>query len=120
MKGFTQIKGLHYFESFAAVVRYESLRMFFAIVAAKELNFWLIDFVGAYLNAEPQGDNYVELPQGYEEIVTRDFPPGDYVLKMRHAMYGTWMPGNAWFNELNKTLTARDMSNPVRTHVLGC
>ncbi len=34
VKGFTQIKGLHYYDSFAAVVQYESLRMFFAIVAA--------------------------------------------------------------------------------------
>ncbi len=36
--------------------------MFFAIIAAHALKFWLIDFVGAYLNAEPQGENYVSLP----------------------------------------------------------
>ncbi len=64
VKGFNQIKGLHYFESFAVVIQYESLQMFFAIVAAQGLDFWLIDFVGAYLNAESQGENYVNLPQG--------------------------------------------------------
>ncbi len=107
VKGFTQIKGLHYFEFFAAVVQYESLRMFFTIIAAKELNFWLIDFVSAYFNVELQGEIYVELPQGYKEVVTQDFSPGDYILKMRHAMYGTMDTGNAWFNKLNKTLTAQ-------------
>ncbi|SJL14141.1 uncharacterized protein ARMOST_17596 [Armillaria ostoyae] len=107
VKGFTQIKGLHYYDSFAAVVRYESLRMFFAVVAAHGLDFWLIDFVGAYLNAEPQGENYVSLPQGYEDIVTRDYPKGEYVLQMLRAMYGTMDAGNAWFHELNNTLTAQ-------------
>ncbi len=107
VKGFTQIKGLHYYDSFAAVVRYESLRMFFAIVAAHALKFWLIDFVGAYLNAEPQGENYVSLPQGYEDVVTRDYPKGEYVLLMMRAMYGTMDTGNAWFHELNNTLVAQ-------------
>ncbi len=79
--------------------------MFFAIVAALGLDFWLIDFVGAYLNAEPQGQNYMALPQGYEDIVTRDFPEGEYVLQMMRAMYGMMDAGNAWFHELNQTFT---------------
>ncbi len=108
VKGFTQIKGIHYYDSFAAVVQYESIRMFFAIVAAHGLEFWLIDFVGAYLNAEPQGENYIALPKGYEDVVTRDYPKGpEYVLQMRRAMYGTMDAGNAWFHELNQTLTSQ-------------
>ncbi len=106
VKGFSQIKALHYFKSFVVVVRYESLRMFFAIVAAQGLDFWLIDFVRAYLNAEPQGENYVNLPQGYEDVITRDLPPGDYVLRMCRVMYGTMDAGNAWFHELNKMFAA--------------
>ncbi len=104
VKGFTQVKGLHYYNLFAAVVRYESLQMFFAIIAAHGLKFWLIDFVSAYLNAEPQGENYVSLPQGYEDVVMRDYPKGEYVLQMMRAMYGTMDAGNAWFHELNNTL----------------
>jgi hypothetical protein len=53
VKGFDQIHGEHYFKSFAAVVRYDSVRMLFAIIASHGLDFWLIDFVGAYLNAKP-------------------------------------------------------------------
>jgi hypothetical protein len=34
VKGFTQKLGEHYFESFAAVVKYDSVRMLFAIIAA--------------------------------------------------------------------------------------
>jgi hypothetical protein len=54
MKGFTQRLGEHYFESFATVVRYDSVQMLFAIIAACGLDFWLIDFIGAYLNSKPQ------------------------------------------------------------------
>lgn len=76
--------------------------MFFAIVAAQGLDFWLIDFIGTYLNAKPQGENFVSLLQGFEDIVTYDYPPGDYVFRMCRAMYETMDAGNAWFNKLNK------------------
>ncbi len=108
MKGFTQIKGIHYYDSFAAVVQYKSIQMFFAIIATHGLEFWLIDFVGAYLNAELQGENYIALPKGYEDVVTCDYPKGpEYVLQMLRAMYGTMDVGNAWFHELNQTLMSQ-------------
>ncbi len=55
----------------------------------------------------------MKLPQGYEEVITQDFPSGDYILKMQCAIYGTMDAGNTWFNELNKTLTAQG-------HVQSC
>jgi Reverse transcriptase (RNA-dependent DNA polymerase) len=58
VKGFTQKFGEHWWDSFAAVVRYKYIRMLFALSASKGLEMWLINFVGVYLNLEPQGDNY--------------------------------------------------------------
>jgi hypothetical protein len=57
VKGFTQKFGEHWWDLFAAVVGYESIQMLFGLIASKGLKIWLIDFVGAYLNSEPQGDN---------------------------------------------------------------
>jgi hypothetical protein len=101
VKGFTQKLGEHYFESFAAVVRYNSVRMLFAIIAARGLDFWLIDFVGAYLNAKPQGENYLEIPEGFERHYA--IPDVDTVLKMNLTIYGTMDGANNWFKELNGT-----------------
>ncbi len=56
---------------------------------------------------ESQGENYVSLPQGYEDIVTRDYPKGEYILQMMRAMYRTMDAGNAWFHELNNTLVVQ-------------
>jgi hypothetical protein len=65
IKEFIQRLGEHYFALFAAVVRYNSVRMLFAIIAAWGLNFWLVDFVGAYLNVKLQGKNYLKIPEGF-------------------------------------------------------
>lgn len=100
VKGFTQKLGLHYFESFAAVSRYESVRALIAVIASMGLDFWLIDFVGAYLNAKPQGDNFLEIPPGFENHYS--LPNSvDTVLKMNLTIYGTMDGANNWFHELN-------------------
>jgi hypothetical protein len=48
MKGFMQIPRVDYFETYASVVRYESLHMNLAIVAANDMKAWQVDYVGAY------------------------------------------------------------------------
>jgi hypothetical protein len=100
VKGFTQKLCKHYFESFAAIVRYDSVQMHFAIIATHELEFWLIDFVGAYLNSKPQGENYLEIPKGFENHYA--IPGVNTVLKMNLTIYGTMDGANNWFCELNK------------------
>ena len=102
VKGFTQKLGEHYWESFAAVVRYESVRMLLALTAAKGLKIRLVDVVGAFLNAKPQGENFLEIPQGFENHYT--IASGvDTVLKMELNIYGTMDGANNWARLLNTT-----------------
>jgi Reverse transcriptase (RNA-dependent DNA polymerase) len=103
VKGFTQKFGEHWWDSFVAVVRYESIQMLFALSASKGLEMWLINFVGVYLNLEPQGDNYMEIPEGFERHYT--IPGVDTVLKMNLTIYGTMDSPNNWFHELDSTFT---------------
>ncbi|GLB45342.1 hypothetical protein LshimejAT787_2200050 [Lyophyllum shimeji] len=103
VKGFTQKKGEHYFESFAAVVRYESERMLIALIAAHGWKMHLVDVAGAFLNAKPQGENYLEIPQGFENHYT--IPNTNTVLKMNLNLYGTMDGANNWARLLNKTFT---------------
>jgi len=102
VKGFTQKLGEHYWESFTAVVQYESVHMLLALTAVKGLKFCLIDVVGAFLNAKPQGENFLEIPQEFENHYT--ITPGvDTVLKMEFNIYGTMDGTNNWARLLNKT-----------------
>ena len=103
VKGFTQKFGEHWWDSFAAMVRYESIRMLFALIASKGLEMWLIDFVGAYLNSEPQGDNYLEIPEGFETHYS--IPGVNTIPKMNLTIYSTMDGANNWFFELDTTFT---------------
>jgi hypothetical protein len=87
VKGFTQRLGEHYFESFAAVVRYDSVQMLFAIIAARGLDFWLVDFIRAYLNSKPQGINFLKIPKGFEKHYC--IPGVNTVLRMNLTIYST-------------------------------
>ena len=63
-KGFTQIPRVDFFESYASVVHYESLRMNLAIAAANNIEAWQINYVAAYLNSLPQAKVYIKLHDG--------------------------------------------------------
>jgi len=63
-KGFTQIPGVDFFESYASVVRYESLHMNLAITAANNMKAWQINYVATYLNSLPQAKVYIKLHDG--------------------------------------------------------
>jgi len=77
--------------------------MTLAVTAAKRLKVCLIDVVGAFLNAKPQGENFLEIPQGFENHYTIE-PGVDTVLKMELNIYGTMDGANNWARLLNKTL----------------
>jgi hypothetical protein len=121
MKEFTQRLREHYFELFAVVVRYDSIRMLFAIIAACGLDFWLIDFIGAYLNSKPQGENFLKIPEGFEKHY--GIPGVDTVLRMNLTIYGTMDGVNNWFHKLNETFRnlghRQSRANPcIRIHHL--
>jgi len=82
-KGFTQVLGKDYDETYASVARLESVRLICAIAASRKLRLWQIDFVSAFLNSKSSFDVYMEQPKGFEE-------GGDgLVWKLCKTLYGT-------------------------------
>ncbi|KAJ3552017.1 hypothetical protein NP233_g12969 [Leucocoprinus birnbaumii] len=95
-KGYTQIQGVDFEETYAATARLESFRLILAIVASLGLVLWQLDFVAAYLNSDIEFDVYMEQPQGFSE------GGGDMVWKLRKTLYGTMQGGHDWFKTLSK------------------
>jgi hypothetical protein len=97
-KGFTQVYGIDYEETWAAVARLESIRMTAAIAAKKNLHLWQIDFEAAYLNSETKEEIYMEQPRGYEV-------PGKEGLacRLKKTIYGTMQGGRDWAETLRTT-----------------
>lgn len=97
-KGFTQIPGVDFFDTYASVVRYESLRMTLAIAAAKGWKTWAIDFVSAYLNSRMKEDVYMDQPEGMVVEGSEDL-----VAQLDFSLYGTMQGASNWWDELDGT-----------------
>uniref|UniRef100_A0A0W0EZW6 Putative retrovirus-related pol polyprotein n=1 Tax=Moniliophthora roreri TaxID=221103 RepID=A0A0W0EZW6_MONRR len=102
VRGFTQVKGVHYEDTWAMVARYESLQFVIAIAAYYGLNLWSGDFTATYLNTKPQGVNYLNLPPGYESRYDL-WDGAKTVLRMDINIYSTKDAGNNWFRMLDET-----------------
>lgn len=62
-RGFMQKAGIDYTETFAPVVRYDSLRTLLAIVAEEDLELLQFDVQTAFLYGELDEDIYMEIPE---------------------------------------------------------
>jgi len=62
VKGFSQVKGLDYEETYSPVVRYASIRILLALAAKMEVDH--LDVVTAFLQGDLTEEVYVEQPEG--------------------------------------------------------
>ena len=63
-KGYLQQPGVDFHETFAPVVRMETIRTFLALAAQMELEVFQLDVKSAFLNGDLE-EVYVEQPKGY-------------------------------------------------------
>ena len=80
-KGYTQKAGIDFTETFAPVVRFNTLRVLLTITALEDLELSQLDFKSAYLNGEIEEEVYMELPDRYKER--------NKVRRLNKAIYGT-------------------------------
>ena len=91
-KGFTQIKGLDYDETFAPVVRFDSLRILLAISASKRWKPRQLDIKTAFLYGILNEEIYLELPEGYKIA--------NQVARLNRCIYGLKQSPRAWYFRL--------------------
>jgi len=99
-KGFTQISGINFFETYASVVQYESLQMNLAITAATNMEAWQLDYIVAYLNLHPQATIHAELPDGAKVL-------GRVALLLK-TLYRTMDGAYNWTEALDKEMGELD------------
>jgi hypothetical protein len=61
IRGFKQTYGIDYFETFASVIRYNTLRLLLAKAAAEDLEIDYIDVNTAFLNPKCEEEIYMEI-----------------------------------------------------------
>lgn len=98
-KGCSQQWGVDYTETFSPVIRYETIRMLFALAAEQKMYVHQMDVCTAYLNGELSEEVYMRQPQ---EFVDKEYP--NYVLKLKKSIYGLKQSGREWNLKLDETL----------------
>ena len=97
VQGFRQKEGIDYDETFAPVIRYESVRLFLAIAARHHLQVHQMDVTTAFLNSPIDKEIFVKPPPGY------DLVPGK-VWKLKKALYGLKQSPLLWNQHMKTTL----------------
>lgn len=96
-KGYSQIEGIDYQETYAPVIRYNSIRMMLAIAAKMNLKISQMDAVTAFLNGELTEEIYMEQPQHFDDNT-------DKCCKLIKSIYGLKQSSRVWNETLNQTL----------------
>src|SRR5712671_202343 len=98
-RGFTQVFGQDYYDTFLPVARLASFRAVLALAAHFDWEIDMFNFIGAYLNSELDEDEeiYMQPPPGYEG-------QGEDVLRLRKSLYGLKQAGRKWYEALTCAL----------------
>jgi hypothetical protein len=102
VRGDKQKPGIDYFETFASVVRYDTLRFLLAKVAEEDLELEHIDVDTAFLNPELKEEIYMQIPQFLEELVPELKGLTDAYIKLNKALYGLKQAPREWFKLVKK------------------
>ena len=101
VKGFTQRPGIDFTETYAPVLKYDSLRAILAIAAVDDLDLFQFDVASAYLQSQLVEELYVEQPVGFC-VVGRERD----VYRLHKCLYGLRQASRAWNDTFNTFLSA--------------
>ena len=107
-KGFTQVPGIDFDETFSPVARFESLRLLLALAALEDWEIHQMDVKSAFLNGVLDEEIYMEQPQGF--IVTGQETK---VCRLKKAIYGLKQASRAWNLQFHGVLSTLGFK---RTH----
>ena len=66
VKGYAQVFGVDYFDTFAPIARLDTIRMLLAIATQKQWKIYQLDVKSAFLNGFLKEEIYVEQPEGFD------------------------------------------------------
>ena len=104
--------GVDYWETYAPVVNWISVRLLMVLSLIYNLETKSIDFVLAFPQLTLERDVFMDLPYGFEYGQR-----GKYVLKLKKNLYGLSDASYNWFNKLKEGLESEGY---VRSEVDQC
>lgn len=96
VRGDQQIEGVDFFDTYAPVVSWTTVRFLLVLSVVLKLATKQVDYVSAFIQAHIHDDVYVEMPRGFRE-------PGK-VLKLKRSLYGLRQSPRNFFEHLKGVL----------------
>ena len=111
MKGYTQVEGLDYTDTFAPITKFTTIHSLLALAAQHDLKVHQIDIKVAFLNGKLDEEIYLCPPPGF-----RNDPK--VVWCLLHALYGLKQASKAWYDTLHKTFKSLGFVHSEADHSL--
>lgn len=96
-RGFDQVAGIDYVETFAPTTRYDTIRVLLALAVSKNLKILQFDIKTAFLHGNLNEEVYMEVPEGV--IESRNL-----VCRLKKALYGLKQASRCWNLKLDHFL----------------
>jgi hypothetical protein len=109
-KGYSQVEGLDFGETYAPVARLESIRILLAYATYHGLKLYQMDVKSVFLNGPIKEEVYIEQPPGFEDS---EYP--NHVYKLSNALYRLKQAPRAWYECLRDflSLMASKSAKPI-------
>jgi hypothetical protein len=102
-KGYSQVKGFDFDETFAPVARLESIRILLAYATHHYCKLYQINVKSVFLNGPIKKEVYVEEPPNFK---SEEYT--NHAYKLRKALYGLKQAPRAWYECLRDFLIDND------------
>ena len=94
MKGFSQIYQVDYDETFAPVVKWDSIHILLTLAARFDLKIHQMDVKTTFLNSNLEHAIYMELPPG-----SPDYGVDGVIWKLKRSLYGLKQTSRSWYQK---------------------
>jgi Reverse transcriptase (RNA-dependent DNA polymerase) len=94
-KGYSQVEGVDYTDTFAPVAQLESVRTVLGIAASLDWEIHQFDVKTTFLHGNLTEELYMEQPEGRKEEGKED-----WVCKLHKSLYGLHQAGRCWYERL--------------------
>ena len=98
-RGFSQVEGVDFTETFAPVIRFQSLRMLLAKANEEGMFIHQMDVKTAFLYGDLDTEIYMELPEGFEDEKRQG-----KVCRLKKSLYGLKQSPRCWNHKLDEFL----------------
>lgn len=98
-RGFQQIHGVDYNETFAPIIKFTTLCLYLGVVAAGDLDLHQVDDETAIPNGDQAEKFYREQPEG-----CIDASSSGHACELKNALYGPRQAPRQWYSKINDFL----------------